>query len=59
MRIRMRHMLIVTAVLLMAAGCRTPKTGCPTPKRNMGAEKVLDEMSRPPKKGLFKRKSRY
>lgn len=29
--------------------CRTQKTGCPTPKQNWGAERVLDEMSKPKK----------
>ncbi len=58
MMIRKRHILIVMAVVIATAACRTPKTGCPVPKKNMGAEKVFDEMNRPPKKGLFK-KRRY
>lgn len=30
--------------------CRSRKTGCPTPRKNWGAEKLLDEMSAPKKK---------
>lgn len=53
---KIRYILIVTTVLITTASCRTQKTGCPTPKKNRGAEMVLDDMSRPPKKGLFKRR---
>ncbi|UYQ93077.1 hypothetical protein MKQ68_23635 [Chitinophaga horti] len=59
MKIRIRHIVVMLAIMVAAAACRSTKTGCPTPKRNMGAEKVLDDMSKPPKKGLFKRKNRY
>lgn len=45
--------LFVVSVLTVA--CRSQKTGCPTPTRNLGAEKVMDEMSAPKKKGLFRR----
>lgn len=38
---------------LLGAACRSQKTGCPTPARNLGAEKVFDEMNAPKKKGLF------
>lgn len=37
------------------SGCRTQKTGCKVPKRNMGAERMMDEMSQSRKKGLFRR----
>lgn len=40
--------LLLLAVVLLAA-CRTQKKGCPLPKRNWGAEKVLDELSKPKK----------
>jgi hypothetical protein len=36
----------ILAVVLLAA-CRTQKKGCPLPKRNWGAEKVLDELGKP------------
>ncbi|UCJ07018.1 hypothetical protein KTO58_25685 [Chitinophaga pendula] len=53
-----------TIIILLIAGivalssCRVGKvkTGCPTPRKNWGAEKVLDDMSKPKKKkflGLF------
>jgi hypothetical protein len=45
--------LILFAVVLSITGlsaCRTRKTGCPTPRKNWGAEKLLDEMSAPKKK---------
>ncbi|WP_158618083.1 hypothetical protein [Chitinophaga lutea] len=48
-------LLALTAGILFT-GCRTQKTGCKTPPRNMGAEKVFDEMNKPPKKGLFRRR---
>ncbi|MGN7819735.1 hypothetical protein HGH92_09815 [Chitinophaga varians] len=38
---------LLAAITLMA--CRTQKKGCPLPKRNWGAEKVLDELSKPKK----------
>jgi hypothetical protein len=41
---------------IVAFGCRTQKTGCPTPVKNLGAERVMDEMGKPPKKGLFRRR---
>jgi len=40
---------------LVMTGCRTQKTGCKVPKRNMGAERVMDEMNQPKKRGLFNR----
>lgn len=47
--------LLLLAGGLFATGCRTQKTGCKVPKRNMGAERVMDEMNQPKKKGLFNR----
>ncbi|MRG49046.1 hypothetical protein GFS24_28310 [Chitinophaga sp. SYP-B3965] len=47
--------LLVMATAILAIGCRTQKTGCKIPRRSMGAEKVMDEMNNPPKKGLFRR----
>ncbi|WP_341841853.1 hypothetical protein [Chitinophaga caseinilytica] len=53
----MRHLVICLIVIsALGAGCRSQKTGCPTPKRNLGAEKVFDEMNAPKKKGLFRRR---
>lgn len=40
--------LALLAVVVFTA-CRTQKKGCPLPKRNWGAEKVLDELSKPKK----------
>ncbi|MGX5818414.1 hypothetical protein ACWKWU_09475 [Chitinophaga lutea] len=40
----------------MLTACRAQKTGCPTPARNLGAERVFDEMSKPQKKSLFRRR---
>ncbi|MBW8685796.1 hypothetical protein [Chitinophaga rhizophila] len=45
--------LILFAVIVSLTGlssCRSRKTGCPTPRKNWGAEKLLDEMSAPKKK---------
>jgi len=43
--------LLLTAAALLAMGaCRTQKTGCPQPRKNWGAEKVLDELNKPTKK---------
>ncbi|SKA10843.1 hypothetical protein SAMN04488128_102842 [Chitinophaga eiseniae] len=43
----------IIALALLAAialtACRTQKKGCPQPKRNWGAEKVLDELGKPKK----------
>lgn len=53
---RKRYFLYMLATGILFLGCRTQKTGCPTPKRNLGAERVLEEMSQPKKKkGLFRR----
>lgn len=41
---------------IVAVGCRTQKTGCPTPVKNLGAERVMDEMNHPQKKSLFRRR---
>ncbi|WP_161596878.1 hypothetical protein [Chitinophaga vietnamensis] len=40
--------LLATAITCMA--CHTQKKGCPQPRRNWGAEKVLDELNKPRKK---------
>lgn len=53
----MRRWTLLLVLGMLLAGCRTQKTGCKTPPKNMGAEKVFDEMNKPPKKGLFKRRS--
>jgi hypothetical protein len=37
-------LLLLVVVLTGMGACRTRKTGCPTPRSNWGAEKVLDEM---------------
>jgi hypothetical protein len=42
-------LLIATALISMGA-CRTQKTGCPQPRKNWGAEKVIDELNKPKKK---------
>ncbi|WP_343700249.1 hypothetical protein [Chitinophaga sp.] len=52
----MRKWMLLLVLGVVLAGCRTQKTGCKTPPRNMGAEKVFDEMNKPPKKGLFRRR---
>jgi hypothetical protein len=43
----MRKLLLLLLVVTVtgAGACRTRKTGCPTPRQNWGAEKVLDEMA--------------
>lgn len=51
---RLCCLLLLTGGLVMT-GCRTQKTGCKVPKRNMGAERVMDEMNQPKKRGLFNR----
>jgi hypothetical protein len=47
--------LLMLATGVLVIGCRTQKTGCKVSKRNMGAERVMDEMNAPKKKGLFNR----
>lgn len=49
-------MILCVLVSLSTIACRTQKKGCPVNERNKGAEKVLEEMSNPPKKGLFHRR---
>lgn len=50
----MRNLFVCLSVLsVMFMACRSQKTGCPTPARNLGAEKVMDEMNAPKKKGFF------
>ena len=48
----MRKLLLFVLVISFTglSACRTRKTGCPTPRKNWGAEKLLDEMSAPRKK---------
>jgi len=43
----MRKLLLLLLVVTVtgASACRTRKTGCPTPRQNWGAEKILDEMA--------------
>jgi len=43
-------LLLLAAYLLAFGACRTQKTGCPSPRQNWGAEKVLDELNKPGKK---------
>ncbi|MDQ0105108.1 hypothetical protein SAMN05660909_04216 [Chitinophaga terrae (ex Kim and Jung 2007)] len=43
----MRRIVAVLLLLLVISSCRTQKKGCPQPRRNWGAEKVLDELSKP------------
>ena len=41
----LRKLFICLIVLSLGmSACRTRKTGCPQPRRNWGAEKILDEM---------------
>jgi|GEM_PF-663992 hypothetical protein len=42
-------LLLIAVCLLALNACRTQKTGCPTPRQNWGAEKVLDELMKPGK----------
>ena len=46
----MKKILLIVLLAAMAASCRTVKKGCPQPRRNWGAEKVLDELNAPGKK---------
>ncbi|SHL83698.1 hypothetical protein SAMN05444266_105165 [Chitinophaga jiangningensis] len=47
----MKKTLFILLLLTAAAtACRTQKKGCPQPRRNWGAEKVLDELSSPSKR---------
>jgi len=48
----MKRLLLFVLVISLTglSACRTRKTGCPTPRKNWGAEKLLDEMSAPKKK---------
>ena len=43
----MRKIVIILILLVGFSACRTQKKGCPQPRRNWGAEKVLDELSKP------------
>ncbi|QHS61383.1 hypothetical protein [Chitinophaga agri] len=44
-------LLVLVISLTSLSACHTrKKTGCPTPRKNWGAEKLLDEMSAPKKK---------
>jgi len=48
----MKKLLLFILVISFTglSACRTRKTGCPTPRKNWGAEKLLDEMSAPKRK---------
>jgi hypothetical protein len=41
--------IAILLVIIILSACRTQKKGCPQPKRNWGAEKVLDELNKPGK----------
>ncbi|MCW3462745.1 hypothetical protein [Chitinophaga nivalis] len=41
--------LLLLSGMILLTSCRTRKKGCPQPKRNWGAEKVLDELNKPGK----------
>ena len=47
----MRKILVIIVLigLDILVACRSNKVGCPTPRSNWGAEKVLEEMSKPKK----------
>ncbi|MFY0252745.1 hypothetical protein ACDQ55_02205 [Chitinophaga sp. 30R24] len=47
----MRRTAAITFLLisLLCTACRTQKKGCPQPRRNWGAEKVIDELNKPGK----------
>ncbi len=47
----MRNTIVPVLILsfLLLTACRTRKTGCPSPRKNWGAEKVLDELNKPGK----------
>ncbi|RAJ75510.1 hypothetical protein CLV59_109124 [Chitinophaga dinghuensis] len=46
----MKRFLLIILLAAMAMSCRTVKKGCPQPRRNWGAEKVLEELSTPGRK---------
>ncbi|WP_167014686.1 hypothetical protein [Chitinophaga sp. Cy-1792] len=41
-----RLIIILLLAVIACAACHTQKKGCPQPRRNWGAEKVLDELSK-------------
>ncbi|PSL49649.1 hypothetical protein CLV51_101984 [Chitinophaga niastensis] len=41
--------IAILLVIIFLSACRTQKKGCPQPRRNWGAEKVLDELGKPGK----------
>ncbi|MET3875545.1 hypothetical protein [Chitinophaga sp. OAE865] len=46
----MRKVILLALMAILAfTACRTQKKGCPQPRRNWGAEKVLDELGKPGK----------
>lgn len=49
----MRKLIVIVLLigLDILVACRSNKVGCPTPRSNWGAEKVLDEMNKPKKGG--------
>jgi len=42
--IRTFFICMFVLALMGLSSCRTRKTGCPQPRSNWGAEKILDEM---------------
>ncbi|MBS0026208.1 hypothetical protein ACTJJ0_07535 [Chitinophaga sp. 22321] len=42
--------LLLLLTIIGTTACRTQKKGCPQPRRNWGAEKVLDELGKPGKR---------
>ncbi|WP_158563258.1 hypothetical protein [Chitinophaga silvatica] len=43
----MRKVVVILIILIGFTACHTQKKGCPQPRRNWGAEKVLDELGKP------------
>lgn len=43
--------IVLLIVLDILVACRSNKVGCPQPRSQWGAEKVLEEMSKPKKGG--------
>ncbi|MBV7533688.1 hypothetical protein [Chitinophaga sp. sic0106] len=45
-----KTLFILLLLSAVATACRTQKKGCPQPRRNWGAEKVLGELNSPTKR---------
>ncbi|WP_326995946.1 hypothetical protein [Chitinophaga sp. 212800010-3] len=41
---------VILLCTIILSSCRTQKKGCPLPRRNWGAEKVIDELNKPRKR---------